>query len=369
MRADLQPGDPNGIIEDTMKYRQLGHTGLRVSRVCLGTMTFGMKDWGCDQNTSTAITRRFVELGGNFIDTADAYTAGVSETMLGKAIADMNRDDLVLATKCYFRMRDTPNAMGLSRKHIMESVEGSLERLGTDHVDLYQIHGPDPYTPVEETMRALDDLVRQGKVLYIGCSNLYAWQIVKCNAIAGQLGLERFCSAQHLYNLIRRDVEREILGACADQGMSLICWSPLASGMLTGKYKRADKPADGTRMANRANMDVPRYWHDAGFRIVDEVVAVAKQVNHTPAQVSLAWLLHDARVAAVIIGARTVAQVDDNCVVGDLGLDDATYQRLADVVAFDHGYPLQWINITYAGTFGGAEHPPPRPIAPARIDD
>jgi aryl-alcohol dehydrogenase-like predicted oxidoreductase len=351
-----------------MKYRNLGHTGLRVSRICLGTMTFGMKDWGCDQDAATAITQRFVERGGNFIDTADMYSRGVSETMLGKAVADMNRDDLVLATKCYFPFRDTANARGLSRKHIVESVNGSLKRLGTDHIDLYQIHGPDPYTPVEETMRALDDLIRQGKVLYIGCSNLYAWQIVKHNAIAQQFGGERFCSAQHLYNLIVRDVEREILGACADQGMSLICWSPLASGMLSGKYKRADKPVEGSRIAHRASMDMPRYWHDSGFRIVDEVVAVAKETGRTPAQVSLAWLLHEARVAAVIIGARTVEQVDDNCVVGDFDLDGQTHQRLADVVPFDHGYPLQWINITYPPTFGGVEHPPPRPIGPARIE-
>jgi aryl-alcohol dehydrogenase-like predicted oxidoreductase len=338
-----------------MKYRYLGGSGLVVSRVCLGTMTFGMKDWGCDQDTSTAITNRFVEGGGNFIDTADAYSTGVAEQMLGQAMREHRRDDLVIATKCYFRMSAAPNARGLSRKHIVESCDGSLKRLGTDYIDLYQIHGPDPHTPIDETMRALDDLVRQGKVRYLGCSNLHAWQLVKANAAADHRGLERFCSGQYLYNVIRRDVERDILPACADQGLGLICWSPLASGMLTGKYQRADAPADGTRIAHRAKMDTPRYWHDDGFKVVDEVVAVAKALGKTPAQVALAWLLHDVRVSAVIIGARTVEQVDDNLVVGDWDLPDTEYDRLAAAVGFNLGYPDEWIQVTYPGTYDAVE--------------
>ena len=340
-----------------MKYRYLGNSGLVVSRVCLGTMTFGMKDWGCDLDTALAITNRFVESGGNFIDTADIYSTGVAEDMLGRALREHQRDDLVVATKCYFRMSPAPNAKGLSRKHIVESCQRSLKRLGTDYIDLYQIHGPDPHTPLEETMRALDDLVRQGLVRYIGCSNLFAWQLVKANAVAERMGLEKFCSGQHLYNLIRRDVEREILPACADQGLGLMCWSPLASGLLTGKYPRSGAPAQGTRISHRAQMDLPRYWHDAGFKIVDEVMAVAEAQGKTPAQVALAWLLHDARVAAVIIGARTVAQVDDNAVVGDWDLPDAEHKRLAEIVEFHHGYPAEWIAGTYPGTYDGVETP------------
>ena len=341
-----------------MKYRYLGDSGLVVSRVCLGTMTYGMKDWGCDLDTSIRITNRFIEAGGNFIDTADIYSNGTSEEMLGKALREHARDDVVLATKCYFRMKPTPNAMGLSRKHVVEACQASLRRLNTDYVDLYQIHGPDPYTPVEETMKALDDLVRKGLVRYIGCSNLFAWQFVKANGIAARLDLERFCSGQYLYNLIRRDVERDILPACADQGMGLICWSPLASGFLAGKYPRSDRPEEGTRMAHRAEMDLPRYWHDEGFRVVDGVAALAKEQGKTPAQVSLAWLLHDRRVTAVIIGARTPEQVDDNMVVGNWDLPEPAHERLTNVVPFNHGYPREWMDITYPGTFGGTEFPP-----------
>ena len=207
--------------------------------------------------------RRFIESGGNFIDTADMYSAGVSEEMLGKAIRDHDRDDLVLATKCWFRMKETPNAKGLSRKHIMEAVDASLRRLGVEFIDLYQIHGPDPFTPIEETLRALDDLVDSGKVHYIGCSNYYAWQIAKANGIADRCDYPRFISAQHMYNLLRRDVEREILPACGDQGMGMLCWSPLGGGMLTGKYRKNDGPAEGSRVELRSNVDLPRYWNGA----------------------------------------------------------------------------------------------------------
>ena len=211
-----------------MKFRYLGDSGLLVSRVCLGTMTFGMEGWGCDRATAVAITNKFIEAGGNFIDTADMYSQGVSEEMVGEAIQGHSRDDLVLATKCWFRMRPSPNAKGLSRKHILSAVDDSLRRLRTDYIDLYQMHGPDPFTPLEESMRAADDLVRSGKVRYLGCSNFFGWQMVKANAVADRLGFTRLISGQHMYNLLRRDIEREILGACADQGMGMLCWSPLA---------------------------------------------------------------------------------------------------------------------------------------------
>jgi len=341
-----------------MKYRYLGQSGLVVSRVCLGTMTFGMKDWGCDTETAAQITNKFVEGGGNFIDTANAYSTGVAEEMLGQALKEHDRDDIVLATKCYFRMKDTPTARGLSRKHILEACQASLKRLGTDFVDLYQVHGPDPYTPIDETMRALDDLVRKGMVRYIGCSNVHGWQIVKANAASEKLGLERFCSGQYMYSLLRRDVERDVLPACADQGMGLLCWSPLAGGLLTGKYPRSDAPAEGTRVAVRAKLDLPRYWKEKSFDVIEEVMAVAKEHDKTPSQVALAWLLHDRRVSAVIVGARTVAHVDDNIVAGDWDLPDADYDRLAGIVPFVPDYPQEWMDQTFDGAFGGVEFPP-----------
>lgn len=213
-------------------------------------------------------------------------------------------------------------------------------------------------------MKALDDLVRRGSVRYIGCSNVFAWQMVKANGISTQLNLERFCSAQHLYNVIKRDVEREILPACADQGMGVLCWSPLASGLLTGKYPRSESPPGGSRIAPRANVDVPRYWTDDGFKIADQVAATAKAQGKTPSQVALAWLLHDHRVTAVIIGARTVAQLEDNIVPGDWDLPDEDRHRLSNVVEFQHGYPMDWVKVIYPNTFGREEFAPRRQTLP-----
>ena len=236
-------------------------------------------------------------------------------------------------------MGQAPTAKGLSRKHLISAVEASLRRLGTDYLDLYQIHGPDPFTPLEETLRTLDDLVRSGKVRYVGCSNLFAWQIVQANALADQLGLTRFISGQHMYNLLRRDIEVEILPACAQQRMGMLCWSPLAGGMLAGKYDQQAGPPKDSRVGMRSEIDVPRYWNDDSFRIIHEVVAIATEVEQTPAQVALAWLLGDRRVAAIIVGARTVGQLESSLVVGDWDLDPAHRERLSQVVPFDYGSP------------------------------
>jgi aryl-alcohol dehydrogenase-like predicted oxidoreductase len=338
-----------------MKYRYVGTTGLLVSRVCLGAMTYGNSEWGCDEKTSIALTRQFLDGGGNFIDTADMYSRGESERFLGKALKGVRRSDVVLATKCFFRMDDTPNAKGLSRKHIMEACEASLKRLQTDFIDLYQIHGPDPHTPFEETMRSLDDLVRQGKVRYVGCSNLHAWQIMKANGISRLMNLEPLVCGQYQYNLIIRDVEREILPACADQGMGFICWSPLAAGMLTGKYRRADRPDEGTRIAHTAQFTVPRFWHERGFSIIEAVLQTAREAEKTPAQVALSWLLHDQRVTSTIIGTRTQEQLEDNLQAGEWDMPDELRQHLDEAAAFDHGYPREWMNIVYPMTFGEEE--------------
>ncbi len=338
-----------------MKYRYMGNTGLLVSGVCLGTMTFGNKEWGCDKKTSIDLTNRFLEAGGNFIDTADMYSQGESESILGEALKGKRRDDLVIATKCFFRMNSSPNAKGLSRKHIMEACEASLRRLQTDFIDLYQIHGPDPHTPFEETMRALDDLVRQGKVRYVGCSNLHAWHILKANGISRLMNLEPLVCGQYQYNLIIRHVEREILPACEDQGMGFICWSPLAAGMLTGKYKHTDRPEEGTRVAITAEFTLSRYWHDRGFAIIDAVMMAAEETGKTPAQIALSWLLHDRRVTSVIIGSRKPDQLADNLHIGDWDMPDELWSRLEETAAFDHGYPRSWMDSVYPRTFGEEE--------------
>ena len=341
-----------------MKYRYLGRSGLLVSRICLGTMTFGNKEWGCDQDASTAIVDAFLDAGGNFIDTADLYSAGVSEEMLGRALVGKKREDLVIATKCWFPTGDTPNARGLSRKHIFEAFDASLKRMGLDYVDLYQIHGPDPYTPIEETMKALTDLVRTGRVRYVGCSNLYSWQIVKANMVADAMGGERFISAQHLYNLVRRDIEREILPACDDQGMGMICWSPLASGLLTGKYRGQSQPDPNSRHGKNAKAYVSRYWWDEALKLVDTVVEVADQVGRTPTQVALAWLLGDDRVTAPIVGARSAEQIVDSLGAGEFDLPAEVRDRLTNAMPLQLGYPKDWMEGSFPGTFKHAENDP-----------
>lgn len=341
-----------------MKYRYLGRSGLLVSRICLGTMTFGNKEWGCDQDAATSIVDAFIDAGGTFIDTADLYSAGVSEEMLGRSLEGRPRDELVIATKCWFPTGTTPNARGLSRKHILEACDASLKRMGLDYVDLYQIHGPDPYTPIEETMRALADLVRTGRVRYVGCSNLYGWQIVKANMTADAAGGERFISAQHLYNLVRRDIEREVLPACDDQGMGMICWSPLASGLLTGKYRGQEQPDPDSRFGKNARMYLARYWWDEALALVDAVVAAADELGRTPAQVSLAWLLGDDRVTAPIVGARSAEQMRDNLVAGDFDLPPEIRDRLTAAMPLALGYPKEWMAGTFPNTFAHAEAPP-----------
>jgi aryl-alcohol dehydrogenase-like predicted oxidoreductase len=338
-----------------MKYRYLGSSGLEVSRICLGTMTFGNGQWGCDERAAREITRAFLEAGGTFFDTADVYSGGAAEQMLGEALKGFPREDLVVATKGFFRMGETPNRKGLSRAHLLSACEASLKRLGMEYVDLYQIHGPDPFTPIDETMRALEDLVRQGKVRYIGCSNLFAWQIVKANAAAQMALGSRFACGQYLYNLIVRDVEREILPACRAEGMGFICWSPLGAGMLSGKYPRAEKPREGSRIQQSSVHEVPRYWHERGFAIVEELAKTSGQLGVPPAQAALAWLLHDRRVSSIIVGTRTPAQLREDLAVGDWDLPQEAWQRLEKASRFDHGYPKQWMDIVVPATFNDAE--------------
>lgn len=342
-----------------MKYRYLGKSGLAVSRVCLGTMTFGNKDWGCDLKESKRIVDAFVDAGGNFIDTADLYSAGESETILGKALKGKDLTKLVVATKCWFPTDETVNARGLSRKHIVEACEASLRRLGMDYVDLYQIHGPDPYTPIEETMRALDDLVSSGKVRYVGCSNLYAWQIVKANAAAEKRGFEPFVSGQYLYNLIRRDIETEILPACVDQGMGILCWSPLAAGLLTGKYKGQKDVASSDRFKSMKNLN-ERYVSKASMELVERLVKIAKEAGQEPTTAALSWLLRERAVSSVIAGARTAEQLEASLAAGDWDLPEEAYRELKDALPPEHGYPREWMEGALVPNFSKTEEEPGR---------
>ena len=341
-----------------MKYRYLGRSGLLVSRLRLGTMTFGNPQWGCDQETSSAIVDRFVSAGGTFIDTADMYSGGESEKMLGVALKAHRRDALVIATKCWFGVGPGVTERGLSRKHIVEACEASLRRLGTDYIDLYQFHGPDPFTPIEESLRAADDLVRAGKVRYLGCSNFYGWQIARTNGIAERKGCTPLISAQHLYNLIRRDIEREILPACEAEGVGMICWSPLAAGMLSGKYRAQDKPDENTRIGIQAAITLPRYWFDDALKMIDKLVEVAGRIGRTPSQVALSWLLGDPRVTAAIVGARRVEQIAENLEAGDADLTPEVRQELTDAMPLKLGYPYEWTKGTFAPNIERAELDP-----------
>jgi aryl-alcohol dehydrogenase-like predicted oxidoreductase len=323
-----------------VEYRQFGRTGTRVSELCLGTMTFGNE---ADEATSKAIVDRFVDAGGNFIDTANVYSQGVSEEITGRAIAD-KRDQIVLATKARFAMGDDPNAVGSSRRNLVAACEASLRRLGTDWIDLYQVHMWDKHTPIEETLSSLDDLVHQGKVRYVGASNFAGWHLAKALGVSALHDWEPFTCLQPEYSLITRDAERELLPLCRSEGLAVIPWSPLAGGVLTGKYsKGADFPA-GTRGAETENPITFTYrLDDRAWNVVDKVVEVAATIDKTPAQVALNWVLHRTGVTAPIIGARNLTQLEDNLGATGWQLDEESDQALAWASAFRLGYPYEFI--------------------------
>lgn len=299
-----------------MEYRRLGRTGLKVSELCLGTMTFG---WGADESTTRAILDRFAEAGGNFIDTADVYSfwaedndGGVSETWIGRWLKDRQRRDFVIATKVRGRMWEGPNGEGLSRAHIMQAVEDSLRRLQVEAIDLYQTHYPDDDTPLDETLRALDDLIRQGKVRYIGASNYPAWLLAKSLWVSEAHDLARFDCLQPHYNLVHRaEFERELKPLCEDQQIGVIPYSPLAGGFLTGKYTRNSGIPAGTR--GEGSGRIQEYAADArNFDIVDKLWEIGATHGKSVVQVVLAWMLSQPVITAPIIGARTVAQLEDS---------------------------------------------------------
>ena len=292
-----------------MEQVRLGCSGLKVSRICLGTMTFG---GGADEAMSYSIMDRFVELGGTFVDTADQYNAGVSEEIVGRWIkARGNRNDIVLATKVYNPHGPGPNERGLSRIHIQQAVETSLKRLQTDVIDLYQIHRWDYESSPEETLETLNDLVRQGKVRYIGCSNLKAWHLSTYLHLAKDHGWSRFISIQPIYNAINRSIENEVLPLCAEEGLGVLNYNSLAGGVLTGKYKLGEAlPAD-TRLSDSTGYQ-QRYYTERALNIVEDFVKTAHTRGVTPAQLALAWVLAEPRVTSPILGARTLAQFNDS---------------------------------------------------------
>ncbi|GAA2450019.1 aldo/keto reductase [Actinomadura vinacea] len=313
-----------------MEQIRLGRTGMKVSRVCLGMMSYGDpedREWFLDEEAAEPIVRRAVEGGVTFFDTADMYSVGRSEEITGRLLDRLfkRRDDYVLATKVYFPMGEGPNDRGLSRKHVLSAIDDSLRRLGTDYVDLYQIHRWDYETPIEETMEALNDVVRAGKARYIGASSMFAWQFAKAQHTAESNGWSKFVSMQNHYNLAYREEEREMVPLCLDQGVGLIPWSPLARGLLAGNRERG-----GERRTVRASSDAiaDRMYEEADFAVVDAVREVAGERGVPPAQVALAWLLGRPGVTAPIVGATKLKHVDDAVAAEGLELDEKEVARL-----------------------------------------
>ncbi|NLH38624.1 MAG: aldo/keto reductase [Elusimicrobia bacterium] len=332
-----------------MEYRQLGKSGLLVSELCFGAMSFGAKGYwekvgGLDQKVAQRLVDIAFDNGINFFDTADVYSYGQSEEILGRAIQG-KRDKIVLATKVRGRMSPEINDVGLSRLHIIESCERSLKRLGTDHIDLYIVHSFDFMTPLEETLSALTDLVRQGKVRYIGCSNFFAWQIMKAISISEKNYFEKFVSLQAYYSLVARDVELEIIPLLEDQGLGLTTWSPLAGGFLTGKYPRGGKgPSDARRSKEQQNFI--QFDEDRAYAILDEVKKIADARGVTPAQVSLNYLLRKKAVSSVLIGATKPEQLEDNLKTVNWKLSDDEMKALDAVSLLPRIYPAWMLETT-----------------------
>jgi aryl-alcohol dehydrogenase-like predicted oxidoreductase len=307
-----------------MDYVHLGKTGLKVSRLCLGMMTYGTsqwRDWVLDEEQARPFIQRALEAGVNFFDTADVYSAGVSEEVTGRALRDFaKRDEVVLATKVNGAMGPKPNQAGLSRKHIMDGIDASLRRLGVDYVDLYQIHRYDKDTPIEETMEALHDVVKAGKARYIGASSMYAWQFVRAQYTADLHGWTRFVSMQNHYNLVYREEEREMIPYCLAEGAGIIPWSPLARGFLAGNRTRG-KANDETTRARSDAFAHTLYYQDNDFDTVDRVIALAGAHGVKPAQIALAWMLHKPGITAPIVGASKMYQLDEAIAALDIKLD------------------------------------------------
>lgn len=342
-----------------MRYRLLGNTGLKVSEICLGAMTFGSEAGprtvpGADEAESLNVIARFLDQGGNFIDTADGYANGRSEEIVGKALHE-RRDSVVLATKAFFPSGPGPNDKGLSRKHLFQACEASLRRLATDYIDLYQVHCFDSRTPLEETLSALDDLVHQGKVRYIGCSNFGGWQLAKALGISATRGLARFECLQPQYSLVTRSADRELMPLCRSERVGVIAWSPLAGGFLTGKYKAGEPAPPVSRLADsdpEARFFVERFLTPHNFGILAQLEEAARSLGKSLAQTALGWTLAVRGMTAVIIGSRNLRQLDDNLGAGGWEFPHALWQKLDEASALPLEYPQDfqsWIESVVHG--------------------
>lgn len=329
----------SGVVD--MEYRNLGRTGLKVSSLCMGTMNFG---WTASEENAYEVFDAYCEAGGNFLDTADVYSrwaddnpGGVAETYLGRWLkkGSVAREQLVIATKVRAPMGEGPNDVGLSRAHIMHAVEASLRRLQTDYIDLYQTHSPDADTPIDETLRALDDLVRQGKVRYIGCSNIPAWQLMQALWTSDDLGLARYDSLQPHYNLLHRaEFERELRDVCKTYGVGVIPYSPLAGGFLTGKYRKGEPAPQGSRGAERSER-IKQLSTDANFAVIDQLGEIGESHGKTTLQIALAWMLADEVITSPIIGANTVEQWNEIAGALDVELSAEERKQLDELSKWD----------------------------------
>jgi aryl-alcohol dehydrogenase-like predicted oxidoreductase len=326
-----------------MEYRRLGRSGVMVSELCLGCMTFGRES---DEDLSRRMVDTFLDAGGNFIDTANVYSHGVSEEITGRALGS-RRGDVVLATKARMPMGDGPNDVGVSRKHLLRQCDDSLRRLDTDYIDLYQVHCWDAATPLEETLSALSDLVRAGKVRYVGVSNFSGWQIVRAACVSAARGYESFISLQPQYSMVERHIEWEVVPACLEEGLGIIPWGPLGQGWLTGKYKKGEAPPEGTRIGG-ATDDMEEAWSkratERNWAIVDELGSIAEETGKSYAQIALNWLLHKPGVTSPIIGATKLEQLEDNLGASGWALDETQMERLDKVSALPETYPYHFID-------------------------
>jgi len=316
-----------------MDYQNLGSTGLQVSRLCLGCMTYGSKkwrEWVLEEEEGRPFIGRALELGINFFDTADVYSLGVSEEILGRALKHygQRRDTVVIATKVFSPMGDDPNQRGLSSKHIMHSIDDSLRRLGTDYVDLYQIHRFDYHTPIEETLEALDDVVRAGKALYVGASSMFAWQFAKMLYTADEMGVTRFVTMQNHYNLVYREEEREMMPLCREEGIGIIPWSPLARGFLAGNRRGKDRGE--TIRAKTDDYAHKMYYQESDFAVVERLSEIAERRGVSNMQVALAWVLAQPGITAPIIGTSKMEHLDEAVAALSLKLDEAELKALAE---------------------------------------
>jgi 1-deoxyxylulose-5-phosphate synthase len=325
-----------------MDHTRLGRTGLQVSRLCLGTMTFGLQ---CDEETSTAILDRAADGGIDFLDTSDAYplggdltTQGRTEEILGRWLRG-RRDRFIVATKCFARTGPAPFDGGNSRKHILSAIDASLRRLQTDYIDLYQLHGFDPETPIDETLQALDDIVRAGKVRYVGCSNFLTYQLVRAIGRSETLGLARFDSVQPRYNLLFRQIEREMLPFCGEDGVGVISYNPIAGGLLSGKHSRSAPPAEGTRftLGNAGRMYQGRYWHDREFETIKELTPIAEDAGVSLVTLAVAWVLANPVITSPIVGASRAEQLDASLAAAEYKVDPDLKSRLDDLT---HDYRM-----------------------------